>query len=53
MSRRRRNHTASGDRRIRALGKPVRRERIGQMFRGLSAFAEFCRNGQHKLYGTD
>ena len=31
------------------LGKPVRRERIGQMFRGLSAFAEFCRNGQHKI----
>jgi len=31
------------------FGKPVRRERIGQMFRGLSAFAEFCRNGQYML----
>lgn len=30
-------------------GAPVRHERIGQMFRGISAFAEFCRTGQHKL----
>jgi hypothetical protein len=31
------------------FGKSVRRERIGQMFRGLSAFADFCRNGQYQL----
>ena len=31
------------------LGNPVRRERIAQMFRGVSAFVEFCRIGQHKL----
>jgi AIPR protein len=30
-------------------GASVRRDRIGQMFRGISAFAEFCRTGQHKL----
>lgn len=30
-------------------GAPLGRDRIGQMFRGISAFAEFCRAGQHKL----